>query len=224
MTIIVIDQGTSATKGFLFDENLQIQKIEKIPHNVNRPKTGWVECDAKEISNACRALLNKLGAYAKLGHTPVSAIGMAFQRSTFLFWEKSTKEPAMPAMSWQDSRADKLAKEMSSHSKFIQNQTGIPLTGHFGGPKYLHTIQTNSAIQTGLKSGRLLFGPLSTFVTHCLTGNYLLDQSIAGRSLLMNITTLSWDNALLELFQVNSKFLPDIVPTCGEFGTILIEG
>ena len=50
--IIVIDQGTSSTKGFLFDENLKVHHTKKIRHTVSRSKTGWVECDAKEIINS----------------------------------------------------------------------------------------------------------------------------------------------------------------------------
>ena len=55
--IIVIDQGTSSTKGFLFDEDLKVHQTEKIRHKVTRPKTGWAECDAKEIINSCRKIL-----------------------------------------------------------------------------------------------------------------------------------------------------------------------
>tara|TARA_B100001750_G_scaffold182083_1_gene150744 strand:+ start:85 stop:975 length:891 start_codon:yes stop_codon:yes gene_type:complete len=40
----------------------------------------------------------------------------------------------------------------------------------------------------------------------------------------MNLSTLSWDDSLLELFQVNPKSLPEIAPTCCEFGDISIEG
>ena len=111
--IIVIDQGTSSTKGFLFDENLKVHQTIKIRHRVTRPKTGWAECDAKEVINSCRKILFKLNHLASSEFSSIAAVGMAFQRSTFLFWDKFTNEPTGPAMSWQDSRADKLAIHMS---------------------------------------------------------------------------------------------------------------
>ncbi|MEE2876715.1 MAG: FGGY family carbohydrate kinase [Candidatus Neomarinimicrobiota bacterium] len=218
--IIVVDQGTSATKGFLFDEALKAVSTEKIRHTVNRPQPGWVECDATEILSACQTITDRMVEEAQSQSLTVAAVGMAFQRSTFLFWNRSTGEPLAPAMSWQDSRADRLAKEMSSHSDLIQQQTGIPLTGHFGGPKYLHTVRTDNEIKNRTKQGRLLFGTLSSFVTHRLTGNFFIDQSIAGRSLLMNITTLQWEEDLMKLFEVGESCLPEIVPTCHNFGTV----
>ena len=170
-SIIVIDQGTSATKGFLFDKRLALVATYKIHHIVERPKQGWVECNATEILTACQTVIGKMTKEAHSQSLTVAAIGMAFQRSTFLFWRKADGEPAAPAMSWQDSRADGLAKGMSEHSGFVQQKTGIPLTGHFGGPKYLHTISTDNNIKDGVKQGNLFFGPLSSFVTHRLTGS-----------------------------------------------------
>ena len=221
---IVIDQGTSATKGFLFDEALTVLATEKIRHTVDRPQQGWVECDGTEILSACETVLGRMAEEARARSLTPAAAGMAFQRSTFLFWRRSDGEPSAPAMSWQDSRADELAKGMSEHSDWIQRRTGIPLTGHFGGPKYLHTITTDDTIKKGVEQGELFFGPLSSFVTHRLTGNHLIDQSIAGRSLLMNISTLQWEDDLLKLFNVRESALPEIVPTCHSFGRVDAAG
>ena len=222
--IIVIDQGTSATKGFLFDDNLQLHYIEKIRHTVERPRTGWVECDASKIASSCRKVIDQLTAEAASRTMTVAAVGMAFQRSTFLFWGKGDIKPIVPAMSWQDTRATKLIKEIANESKDIQQRTGIPLTGHFGGPKYLYTVKSNDLVNNGINKGTINFGPLSSFVTHFLTGSNKIDQSIAGRSLLMNLSTLVWDDYLLDLFEVMDNCLPRIVPTCHNYGTIPIDG
>ena len=113
--IFVIDQGTSATKGFLFDDSLQLHYIEKIRHTVKRPRAGWVECDASEIASSCRRIIKQLAAEAASRKMTVSAVGMAFQRSTFLFWGKDDIEPIAPAMSWQDTRATELIKNRGWH-------------------------------------------------------------------------------------------------------------
>ena len=222
--IIVVDQGTSATKGFLFDDNLQLHYIEKVRHTVERPRTGWVECDASKIASSCRKVIEQMAAEAASRTMTVAAVGMAFQRSTFLFWGKDDIKPIVPAMSWQDTRATKLIKEIANESKDIQQRTGIPLTGHFGGPKYLYSVKSNDLVNNGINKGTINFGPLSSFVTHFLTGSNKIDQSIAGRSLLMNLSTLVWDDYLLDLFEVMDNCLPRIVPTCHNYGTIPIEG
>ena len=208
----------------MFDDNLQLHYIEKIRHTVERPRTGWVECDASKIASSCRKIIDQLAAEAASRTMTVAAVGMAFQRSTFLFWGKGDIKPIVPAMSWQDTRATKLIKEIANESKDIQQRTGIPLTGHFGGPKYLYTVKSNDLVNNGINKGTINFGPLSSFVTHFLTGSNKIDQSIAGRSLLMNLSTLVWDDYLLDLFEVMDNCLPRIVPTCHNYGTIPIDG
>ena len=86
---IVIDQGTSATKGFLFDEALTALATKKIQHTVDRPKRGWVECDGAEIVSACETVIGRMAEEARSRSLTAVAVGMAFQRSTFLFWRKS---------------------------------------------------------------------------------------------------------------------------------------
>ena len=221
-SIIVVDQGTSSTKGFLFNESLKELHTDKIRHTVNRPRRGWVECDAEEIFNACHSVMEQMAVEANTRSLTVAAVGMAFQRSTFLFWGKDDGKPQAPAMSWQDSRATGLVKNLSSESADIQRRTGIPLTGHFGGPKYLHSLRENNAIKRGIENGEFFFGSLSSFVTHRLTGSNTMDQSIAGRSLMMNISALDWDDHLLKLFEIKENCLPSIVPTCHNFGTVSI--
>ncbi len=208
----------------MFDDNFQLHYIEKIRHTVERPRTGWVECDASKIASSCRKVIDQLAAEAASRTMTVAAVGMAFQRSTFLFWGKDDIKPIVPAMSWQDTRATKLIKEIANESKDIQQRTGIPLTGHFGGPKYLYTVKSNDLVNNGINKGTLFFGPLSSFVTHFLTGSSKIDQSIAGRSLLMNLSTLVWDDYLLDLFEVMDNCLPRIVPTCHNYGTISTYG
>ncbi len=64
------------------------------------------------------------------------SMGMAVQRSTFLFWDKQNLKHYTQAISWQDSRAQKESSAFSKHANKIQDITGIPLSAHFGAPKY----------------------------------------------------------------------------------------
>jgi glycerol kinase len=46
----------------------------------------------------------------------------------------------------------------------------------------------------------------------------VVDESIAGRTLLADIRKRAWDRALEEMFEVPERLLPEIVPVCGDFG------
>ena len=47
--IIAIDQSTSSTKAFLFDEQCHVLARTNVDHKQYYPQTGWVEHDAEEI-------------------------------------------------------------------------------------------------------------------------------------------------------------------------------
>ena len=61
------------------------------------------------------------------------------------------------------------------------------LSAHFGGPKFIHTIENNKSLLNGIKNNTLFFGPLSAFITHSITGKPAVDESIACRTLMYNL-------------------------------------
>ena len=110
MNYIVMDQGTSSTKAFLFNDVGKIIYSNKIKHNLSHPKKFHVEFDAVIILDACKSLFQEM--VQKSGKTPVRRAGLSVQRSTFLLWEKKSCHPVTPALSWQDSRAFSITDEL----------------------------------------------------------------------------------------------------------------
>ena len=90
---LVLDQGTSSTKAFLFDENLDIPFKDRIKHSLEYPADHQVQSDALEIARACKELTKKALNYTQHVGGYISSAGLAVQRSTFLFWDKRTKTP-----------------------------------------------------------------------------------------------------------------------------------
>ncbi|MFQ6615390.1 MAG: FGGY family carbohydrate kinase [Fidelibacterota bacterium] len=218
--ILVIDQGTSATKGFLFDAHLNQIHTERIPHRIFRPRPGWAESNPEDITSACHTLLNSLLEACLSRDLTPAALGMAFQRSTFLFWTKDKAEPLTPALSWQDTRASSVVARLKQYAQSVHKITGVPLSAHFGGPKFAYCVREDPELKSRVTSGEAFFGPLSAFVTHALTGRALVDQSIAGRSLLIGLEEQEWNRTLLDLFDVPPQCLPPPVPTCHPFGPV----
>jgi len=217
-SFLIIDQGTSSTKCFLFDQRGKVVFSHRIKHSLTRPNTHHVECDPLEIFHACEHLIQKSVDFANEHSLHIHSMGLAAQRSTFLFWDKETLEPLIPALSWQDSRATEIESEYAQYSKMIHSQCGVPLSPHFGGLKFQHLIRNNDQLKSRADIGDALYGTLSSFLIHQLTGTPAIDHTIAGRSQLMNIQSLEWDNELCSLFQINQDILPKIVPALGDFG------
>ena len=110
---------------------------QKIKHRLNYLSKDHIECDANEILNACKTLIDNL---ASLTNNTILSMGLSVQRSTFLFWDRKNIEPVTMALSWQDSSSKNIVKKIIEHSGWVYKKTGLPLSPHFGGPKYQKMI------------------------------------------------------------------------------------
>jgi glycerol kinase len=75
-------------------------------------------------------------------------------------------------------------------------------------------------------SGDLAFGTVDSWLVWKLTGGsvHATDVSNASRTLLFDLTTLDWDDELLELFGVPRSVLPDVVSSSGTLGEAELLG
>ena len=133
MSYIVIDQGTSSTKAFFFSDKGKILHQKKKRYKLETPKPFHIECNPKTILDDIVYLFNEMVTKEKSEN--IHGLGFAFQRSTFLFWEKSTCTPLTPAISWQDSRATVILDRFRKYEKKVWEITGAPLSAHLGPPK-----------------------------------------------------------------------------------------
>ena len=97
MSYIVIDQGTSSTKAFLFDSEGEIIYSMKKKYRIKTLEPFHIEFDPTDILDDIIYLFNKMASFPH--EDRVYGVGFTFQRSTFLFWEKSTCKPLTPAIS-----------------------------------------------------------------------------------------------------------------------------
>ncbi|MBC8345804.1 MAG: hypothetical protein ISR82_03605 [Candidatus Marinimicrobia bacterium] len=221
---LVIDQGTSASKVFLFNSSNRVAFKSRLRHTLKNPKPGHIEADALTIALTCEKLILEAISFAKYKNIPISSAGIALQRSTFLFWDRKTLKPLTPALSWQDGRATDIVENLKSHSESIFKMSGVPLNPHFGGPKFAHLINRSTSLKNKIEKGTAVFGTISTFLIQYLTGNCYIDETIASRFIMMNLDTCQWDQDLLNLFNVPNNCLPQLVSTNYNFGTIKYGG
>jgi len=220
---LVLDQGTSSSKIFLFNEVGDIVFSDRERHLLKRLKEHHVESNPIDILNVCTKLISSAISYTKNNNGEIESMGMAVQRSTFLFWDKQNLKHYTNAISWQDSRAQKESDQFNKHSKRIEDITGVPLSAHFGAPKYLYFTNKDKILKDKCENNKVWFGTLSSYLAHSFTGISSIDESIAGRSLLMNLDETSWDNELCTLFKIPKKCLPPLSPTVSNYGTVEID-
>lgn len=220
---LVLDQGTSSSKIFLFDDEQNIIFSDRERHHLHRPQEHHVESNPIDILNACTKLISSAISYAKSKNGDIVSMGMAVQRSTFLFWDKQNLKHYTQAISWQDSRAQEESEAFTKQGNKIQEITGVPLSAHFGAPKYIHFTKHDNVLKHKAENDKLWFGPLSAYLIHSFTRTPAVDESIAGRSLLMNLDEIVWDNELCSLFGIPITCLPPLKPTVHNFGLVKID-
>ena len=144
-------------------------------------------------------------------------LGLCSQRSSFLIWDRASGKPVTPLISWQDDRGAESCTALRDREDTIRELAGLPLTPYYLAPKLRVLLQKNPSWRERLLSGEWLLGTLDTFLIWRWTGGkqYLIDVSMAARTLLMDIHTQQWSPALCELFGIPLQILPQIKPSSG---------
>ncbi len=218
--IAAIDQGTTSSRCIIFDAQGQIAAIDQKEHRQIFPRPGWVEHDAAEIWTNVQAVTK--GALAKLSIAPsdLAAIGITNQRETTLLWDKATGQPVHNAIVWQDTRTDRLIRDLGGEvgQERFRDRCGLPLATYFSGPKIRWLLDNVPGVRERAERGEVLFGTMDSWLIWNLTGRHVTDVTNASRTMLMNLETLDWDDSLLDAIDVPRAMLPEIRSSSEVYG------
>ena len=211
-TIAAVDQGTTSTRCLLFDRQGDILAMDQKEHRQIYPQPGWVEHDPLEIwtntQEVIRGALHQGGCSSK----DLAAVGVTNQRETTVVWERSSGRPIYNAIVWQDTRTDRICRELArdgGQDRF-RKKTGLPLATYFSGPKIKWILDQIPNARQRAEKGELLFGNIDTWVIWNLTGVHVTDVTNASRTLMMDLNSLAWDDEILQLLDIPKPLLPEI--------------
>jgi glycerol kinase len=211
-----IDSGTTSTRFVLFDRTGAIAAYDQREHEQIFPRSGWVEHNPHEIwertEQVIRATLQKAGVRAD----EIAAIGITNQRETTLLWDRQTGEPVHNAIVWQDTRTDRICRELEEarFGDLFYQSAGLPLATYFSGPKIRWLLDNVPGLRQRAEAGDVIFGTIDTWLIWKLTGGqHITDPSNASRTMLMNLETLDWDAQLLRILDIPRAILPQIRPS-----------
>jgi glycerol kinase len=107
-------------------------------------------------------------------------------------------------------------KELGLETK-IREKTGLGLDPYFTSTKLLWLQRIEPAIWANVVSGKTVIGTVDSYLVARLTNgkSHITDASNASRTQLCNLETATWDDELLELFNVPKTALATIVPNYG---------
>jgi glycerol kinase len=205
--ILGIDQGTTGSRAFIFDEKGKVVTSAYSEFEQFFPRPGWVEHDAAEIWDVTKKVCHEALDEAGIDGSKLRAIGITNQRETAVAWDRKSGEPLHRAIVWQDrrtaARCDRLKAE--GIESMFRERTGLVLDAYFSGTKY------EWMIKEGGVPADACFGTIDAWLLFKLTGRFATDYSNASRTLLFNIRELAWDAELCDTLGVPIESLPEPV-------------
>ncbi|GAA0482035.1 glycerol kinase GlpK [Streptomyces olivaceiscleroticus] len=224
--VAAIDQGTTSSRCIIFDQDGAIVAVDQREHRQIFPKPGWVEHDATEIWSKVQAVVAGALANAGLRADQLSALGITNQRETTVLWDRRTGKPVHNAIVWQDTRTAALCNELggADGQDRFRDATGLPLASYFSGPKAAWLLDNVPGLRARAEAGEIAFGTIDSWLIWNLTGGtdggaHVTDVTNAGRTMLMNLSTLQWDPAILSAMRVPEAVLPEIRSSAEVYGT-----
>ena len=220
--IMAFDQGTTSSRCILFTADGNISSIVQREFPQIFPREGWVEHDpmtiwSTQIGVATEALLKIGGSWDE-----VYGIGITNQRETVVIWERKTGLPIYNAIVWQCRRTAEYCKDLkeNGYEPIIRKKTGLMLDPYFSASKVAWILDNVPSARERATRGELCFGTIDSWLIWNLTGGkvHATDCSNASRTMLFNISTLTWDDELLSLFNIPHALLPEVLPSSTIFG------
>lgn len=214
----------------VFDKAARVVSVAQKEHEQIYPQPGWVEHDALEILRRTEEVIGEALESRGLRAADLAAIGITNQRETAVVWERKTGRPIANAIVWQDTRvSDEVGRYAASGGQNrFRAKTGLPLSTYFSSLKLRWILQHVAGAKEKAANGELLFGNIDTFLVWNLTGGpaggvHVTDVTNASRTQLLNLKTLSWDDELLEAFEIPRAMLPEVRSSSEVYGKATLD-
>src|SRR5215208_4255518 len=217
--LLGIDEGTSAVKAILFDDELRPLDEARREKALSHPRPGWVEQDPEEV---LRAVVAAVADLLRDAPGEVAACGLDHQGESVLAWDAETGRALTPIVTWQDKRSQEALDrlEATGDAEEVKKRSGMPLDPYFSAAKLTWLLEHDDAVRDARERGVLRLGTVDAFLCERLGAGFHTDPSTASRT---QLGAPDWDPRLLELFGVPADALPPIVDTVGEIGTLRHE-
>ena len=226
--IISLDQGTTSSRALLVDQEGSIVNMVQQEFQQIFPKSGWVEHDPKEILDSQLSVMHQLIEKENINAKDIKAIGITNQRETTMVWDKNSGEPVYNAIVWQDKRTADICEELKKKglTEHVKMTTGLVIDSYFSGTKVKWILDNVQGVREKAEKGDLLLGTVDTWLVWNMTkGNsHITDYTNASRTMIYDITKLSWDDKLLETLSIPKSMLPEVKPSAYHFGDYEFDG
>ena len=221
--VLALDQGTTGTHVSILDSKLRVVGRSYKEFTQHFPKPSWVEHDLDEIWATSEWCIARALKDAGLNGRDIAAVGITNQRETTGLWMRGTGKPLGHAIVWQDRRTSEMCRRLKEKGvePRVREVTGLVVDPYFSGTKLTWMFEHLKGARARAEKGDVCFGTIDTWLVYKLTGGtaHVTDVSNASRTLLMDLTTLQWNDDMRALLSVPAACLPQIRGSAEVYGT-----
>jgi len=207
--IITIEIGTGAIRVAAFDLKGTILGSSKGSYPTFHAKPDFSEQDPEQIFITMLYILKNF-INEKIHPKNCTVVCLCFSSAmhSVLPIDKNGV-PLGNAMVWSDNRAKKEADDLknSKLGKLLYNATGTPI--HAMSPLNKITWVKNNDRDRFAATQKFL--SIKTYIIQQLTGEYVIDYSVASATGMLNIHSLTWEDHALKHAGIGKEKLADIV-------------
>ena len=208
--ILTIDLGTGAVRIFAFDMKGSVIGSMKGSYPTFHREPDQSEQDPEQIFITVLYVLKNLlnDRIHPAGYKVVAICFSAAMHSVLPVDKKGV--PLGNAITWSDNRGKKEAQQLkaTAEGKAIYDATGTPI--HPMSPLIKITWMKHHDKIKFDRTARFL--SLKSYIIQQLTGENIIDYSLASATGLFNIHRFDWDQAALDHAGITPEQLPDLVP------------
>jgi len=205
--LLGIDLGTTAIKAALFGLDGSIQGLAYFEYPLIRPAPLYVEQDAMAWWELTKAAVRDVLSQTGFSPSRVRAVSVSAQGISFVPVDHNAY-PLYNAFTWLDTRAIEQTRRLL---EIFPQAEAFRKLGIVFNPAYTLTkIMWLKENKPEIFERAYKFSTAQDFLMARLVGEFITDHSIAGGTLMHDVTKLCWASDILEATEVPREKLPDI--------------
>ena len=201
-----IDIGTTGSKGMIFDLKGNVLGTAYYEYPCTYPKPTWVEQDPDQLVDAAMRAMKDAIAESGIASSDIASVSLSAQRCCGIFLD-SDEKLLRPMISWQDNRTPVEVEEIAAKidpSEYFK-KTGYPNSTTWLLSKMMW-VQKNEA-EIWEKTAHVV--QMHDYFLRALgVEDYYVDHNDAGYFGVYDNVSHSWDQELLDMFNIPKHILP----------------
>lgn len=217
MCYIGLDAGTSGIKALAFDEEGRILASAHQDYPLITPRDGWAELSPAAIWEGAKSVLSQVAASLD---RPARSIAVSSAAQTVAPFDCHGK-PLYHFITTVDTRTAAQNQWWQTHAdeKALFQRTGLPFSPIFTVNKLMWLRKQEPEIFRNTWK----FFLVQDYLTWCLSGETVVDYSIASRGMMLDIHRLKWDEPILDMAGIDGRQLSVPMEAATDLGRIRPE-